>query len=201
MPNQSSYGQMHHQDGSGPVPAAQKQPVSNVALGNRMTWSVWLWLVWLLPLMVIAIKAGAPGGSEKLFLMLMAPIVVVLCGLFGWLPRFVLKKRGFRYSPSTVSAVFAVHWWSLSLCVLGIGGADHQGPIPSPLDMVLPFLGGEIGGAVVRLSMGATGLSYGVLILLAVWTPLGAQQRRASWAVWLAVAVTPLILIGLGALI
>lgn len=174
---------------------------AKVAISNRLTWNVWLWLVWLLPAVLIAIKMFAPGGQEKLFLMLLSPIIILLAGLLGWLPRFVLKKRGFGYSPSGVSAAFAVHWWAFSLCVLGIDGADHMGPIPSPLSLAMPFLGDEIGSDVVRLSMWVTGLSYAALVVLAIFTPVKTQQRRASWTAWVAVAVTPLILIGLGALI
>lgn len=198
MPQEPSYGHTHHPGSS--RPALPMQQVLDVALSNRLTWNVWLWLVWLLPAVLIVIKVSMPGSMEKLFLIILSPIVVALSGLLGWLPRFVLKKRGFRYSPSGVSAVFAVHWWAFSLCVLGLGGADHTGPIPSPLDRVLPFLGGEIGGDVTSFSMGVVGLSYVALVALAVWTPLGSQQRRASWAVWVAAAVSPPLLIGLGVL-
>ncbi|MDN6351649.1 MAG: hypothetical protein L0J69_08275 [Yaniella sp.] len=132
---------------------------AKVATSNHLTWNMWLWLVWLLPAVLIAIKMFAPGGQEKLFLMLLSPIIILLAGLLGWLPRFVLKKRGFGYAPSGVSAAFAVHWWAFSLCVLGIDGADHMGPIPSPLSLAMPFLGDEIGSDVVRLSMAVTGLS------------------------------------------
>lgn len=175
--------------------------MQKVATINRLTWKSWLWLVWLLPAVVIAINMFAPGGQDQVFLMILSPVIILVAGLLGWLPRLILKKRGFRYSPSSVSAVFAGHWWAFILCALGIDSADQTGPIPSPLSVALPFLNAEISGGVVLVSMWATGISYAALVGLASFTPLETQQRRASWTPVVALVATPVVLICLGAIV
>lgn len=201
MPHEPRYDAMHQTGGPLPPPPPPLTLAVHAAVINRLTWNVWLWLVWLLPAVLITIKMFAPGGMEKLFLMLLSPVIILLAGVLGWLPRLILKKRGFRYSPSGVSAVFAVHWWAFSLCVLGIDGADHIGPIPSPLSLALPFLGDGSSSGIVWVSMWMTGLSYAALVALTIFTPAQTQQRRASWTALVAVVATPVVLIGLGAIV
>ncbi|WP_343958787.1 hypothetical protein [Yaniella flava] len=155
-------------DGAAPPLSANTQRVAAI---NRGTWVLWLWVVWLLPIIVITTKAALPGGAERLFLMLSAVIVIPLAGVLGWLPRCILKKRGFRHSPSAVTAVFSVHWVAFSLSVLAIGGATQQGPVPSPLSQVLPFVGDTASTNVVMISSLLVGVSYAAMVLLVAFLP------------------------------
>lgn len=198
MHQQAGFGGTYHPGGTPPSPM---ESAAHASIVNRLTWNVWLWLVWLLPVLLIVAKMLAPGGQEKIFLMVLSPIIILVAGVLGWLPRLILKRRGFRSSPSGVSAVFAVHWWAFSMCLLAIDSADHIGPLPSLLNLMLPFLPEAISGGVVLISMWVTGLSYAALVALAIFIPVQASQRRGSWAPLLAVVATPVVLLGLGALV
>ncbi|NWN88788.1 MAG: hypothetical protein HLX51_09660 [Micrococcaceae bacterium] len=173
----------------------------NVAALNRFTWNIWLWVVWGVPLVTTAIKYLAPGGTEKLFFMVFTPFVIVGAGCLGWLPRFILKKRGFRYSPSAVSAVFHVHWWAFAMSILAINGSvvtvdvTH---VPSPLGQVLPFIARDASNAISGIGFLLVVVSYIVLILLASMTERQTQARTRSWVTLLTMLTTPVAMITLG---
>lgn len=181
-----------------PSPSAGRQ--QSVAGLNRFTWNMWLAVVWGVPLAVIVIKFFAPGGTEKLLLMVATPFIIGGAGLLGWLPRFILARRGFRYSPSSVSAIFHVHWWAVALSILAINGSavtDQVRHVPSPLSQVLPFLAREGSHVVVVLSFWVMVVSYIVLILLVSMTPRQAQARTGASATLFAMLLTPFAVIGL----
>ena len=197
------YSGMHPSSSPPPPPPPSRhvwhQP--SVAGLNRFTWNIWLWVVWSVPSVVIAIKFLAPGGTEKLFFMILAPFVTVGAGCLGWLPRIILKKRGFRYSPDVVSAVFHIHWWAFAMGILAINGSvvtvdvTH---VPSPLGQVLPFISRDASNAISVIGFLLVFVSYVVLILLASMTARQTQARTRSWPTLLTMIVTPVAMIGLG---
>ena len=167
-----------HPDSAPPSPSGDTQRVAAI---NRVTWMLWLWVAWLLPVIVIAIKVALPGGAEKLFLMLFAVLIIPLAGTLGWLPRFILKKRGFGHSPSTVTAVFYVHWLAFTLSVLSISGATEQGPVSSPLSVILPFVTDAASRQVGLISVVVTGLSYAAMVLLVTLLPRPMPHASVSY--------------------
>lgn len=184
---------------AGGPPQSPSQSVPGKAGTNRSIWACWLWLVWLLPAFLIVVKTVMPGGSERIFLMLFSVVIIPLAGVLGWLPRLILKKRGFRYAPSAVSAVFCVHWVAFALTVLSISGATAQGPIPSPLSVILPFVGDETSRRVGLISAVIVGLSYVALMVLAMVIRRSMERYCAWWTAPVVLAATPVFIIGAGA--
>ncbi|MBK0422304.1 hypothetical protein JD292_09485 [Leucobacter sp. CSA2] len=98
----------------------------------RAIWYLWLPVAWFLPVLLILLRFSS-GGWETLFLVMLSPVVVPGIALLAALPRFILRRRGWRYAPASVSSLLIASAWGLALMSLAVRGSGDSGTIDSPL--------------------------------------------------------------------
>lgn len=129
---------------------------------HDLTWSVWPWVNWLLP--ILAIFAVGNNGWGLLMLLVVSPVLVPVLALLGSLPRFLLRRAGATTTPPPVTVLLFVQWWAWVAAVITPPGATDSRPIPAVMQGLSPRpLSGDFLGAVM-----AGGALLGVLCGVAV---------------------------------
>lgn len=111
---------------------------------QRWLWRAWTPLVWIVPLLLLALRYVMPGvGWETIALILYGPIWYPLLAGAAWAPRIIWRARAgkLRQPPRALAACILLHWGGLLLAVLTGRGVGDLELFDSMLGRLLPFLG------------------------------------------------------------
>jgi hypothetical protein len=175
--------------------SAQTAPEhESVLLINHVTFRIWLLIAWIVPGVIALTRAFYPGsGWEAFSFLLFSPVIIIVSGGLAWIPKIVLQRRGFRYSPTMVSALFYFHWWSfmtVPMALQGVGDTGEQ--LDSPLQQMFPFFSGHASVFLTRFAMLAVLASYVLMIVYASILKPGMQRTRWRWLPIITLGGTPI---------
>lgn len=111
---------------------------------QRWLWRAWTPLVWIMPLLLLALRYVMPGASwETIVLFIYFPIWYPVLAGAGWTPRIIWRARAgkTRQPPRAMLSWMLLHWGGLLLAVLAGRGVGDPDPFDSLLGRLLPFLG------------------------------------------------------------
>ncbi|MFG6475956.1 hypothetical protein ACFXP7_06160 [Microbacterium sp. P06] len=177
-----------------PEPAG---PPSGIA---RVTWMAWPFVAWGLPIfLVVRGFISDNGGWEALIFLVLSPVLVPGAGLLGVLPRFLLRRKGVRTTPSPIVPLLHVHWWSWIAGIITIPGIGDSGEMPSLLRSVV--------SAPISRPAETVIFSAALVIAVATWLVILilAVARRPSTSPpgpgrtvvgWVALFAAPALLVG-----
>lgn len=145
---------------------------------GRVTYRLWPWMAWLLPVALFVLMAACgAGGWEMLFVMLYSPIILPAYALLSLLPRLIIRKSGRRATPHSVGVLLVVHWCSLTAFALFVRGYGDSGSLDSAMGEILGWLPESVENAVSLLGALIALFSWlGVLVLSFIKT--SADKRR-----------------------
>ncbi|MFK4729412.1 hypothetical protein ROT00_06980 [Agromyces mediolanus] len=170
----------------------------------RFTWVIWPWMNWLVPAFVCLHGLFGNGGWESLVLIPASVVLVPGTALLGALPRFLLRRAGYRSAPLPIVPLLFVVWWGWSCVGAAMPGATDGAPLPSMLDAMT---GGRLPSAietgVMAAGAAAALVCWSAVLVIAVRLRArpaateGPGRRRTSEIVaWTAAFVVPLTIIG-----
>lgn len=178
-------------------PAAGAPPLLEEDGVRRFVWYAWPWVNWLLPVFVCFHGfLGNNGGWESLMLMFASPILVPAAGLLGSLPRFIMRKRGFRHAPWALLPVLFGLWWSWLTVALAMEGVGDSGSLPS---LLAEMSSARFPDGFESILM-ATAAFLGCLLWVAVLgiasgiQPGAGESKRAEVLAWVVAIALPVIL-------
>lgn len=80
---------------------------------RRVTWAIWPWLNWLLPIGFCLAALGTGRGVLPMLAVFASPLLVPAAGLLGALPRRMLRSQGVgAATPASITWLLVLHWWS-----------------------------------------------------------------------------------------
>lgn len=170
----------------------------------RFTWAIWPWMNWLVPAFVCLHGLFGNGGWESLVLIPASLVLVPGTALLGALPRFLLRRQGYREAPLPIVPLLFVVWWGWICVGAAMPGATDSAPLPS----IVNALTGERLPSAIETGLLAVGAIAATMCWVAVLiiallraqrmragtTP--ARPHRASMVVaWVAAFVVPLAIV------
>lgn len=177
---------------------------------NDEFWRAWRWLAWALPVALIAMRVFLGGGWEVFILVLYSPIIIAIAGFLGWLPRFILRKRGFTTAPASAVVFITAYWSGLFWYLLALPAVGDSGSEPSMMRNMLPFMSERYEGYAQQMALMVSVSAFvGALITAGVATPptaasatnTGGVKRGAGWGLVGALFLTPVVIVGAAGLI
>ncbi|MBK0420370.1 hypothetical protein JD276_15175 [Leucobacter sp. CSA1] len=102
-------------------------------------WALWPWAAWLLPVALVLMRLPS-GGWETLILLFSAPLWWPVCALLALLPRFVLRRRGYRAMPTSVGLAMLGCFWGLLAVFASLRATGDSGSHDSPMRELLPWI-------------------------------------------------------------
>lgn len=149
---------------------------------GKITYRLWPWMAWLLPVALFALIAVAgAGGWEMLVVMLYSPIILPAYALLSLLPRLIIRRSGRRATPHSVGVLLVVHWCSLAVGALFVCGYGDSGSLDSAMGEFLGWLPESVENSVSLLGILIALISWlGVLILSVIKTRAGKQGDLAA---------------------
>ena len=162
-------------------------------------WRAWRWLAWIMPVLLIVAKVFTGGGWETLMLIFGSPLVVLVVGFFGFLPRLILKQRGFTSAPPAAIGLLTGYWVSMACYLFSLGSIGDSSADPSIVRLLLPFMSARY----ERLFnwCAAITMMVAAVALIIVASTLrkkreGRSDSASGGALVLAVLVTPALILG-----
>lgn len=152
-------------------------------------WRFWHHVAWGLPIALAALVALASSGTlVGGFFLLLSPLIVLVAGLLGSIPRWILSARHHDSAPSPTSALVIVYW--VGLIALAFTFATLELAVPNPLE----FIGDRGMVALTRAALFASVAAPIVLIVCAIVLKPGLE-----WVGWrhigpIALVATPALL-------
>ena len=145
---------------------------------QRVIWKAWPWVNWFLPAVLLAayILSGS-AGWEGVLLLYVWPGVIPALSLLSSIPRFVLRRAGWRVAPRVIVGLLIAQWAAALLFTATARGTTDGADLPSMLGNVF----GIPEAAEVALNIG-----FLVIVVLAwiatVVVPVGsvAKSRRGT---------------------
>jgi hypothetical protein len=141
----------------------------------RFTWVIWPWMNWIVPAFVCLHGLSGNGGWESLLLIYGAVLIVPAFALLGSLPRFLLRKRGYRSAPLTTVPLLFVIWWGWTCVGAAMPGITDSSPLPS----IANSLTGERLPSAIELMLMVGGMLAGTIAWIAVVAMSIALSNRA----------------------
>jgi len=158
---------------STPVRPARERRGSGI---QRFVWMLWPWMNWLLPIAAIFVVGNS--GWFLLLLLVVALVLVLVLGLLGTIPQFLLGNEGWKTAPAPVAVLLIVQWWAWIAALVVPQGATYGRPVPSIVQLLSPRpVAGDFLVTVLVASV-----SVGVLCWVAVLI-LSIILRRRSGSV------------------
>lgn len=172
---------------------------------NRVVWRLWPFLNWVLPALFVGAGYILNGPVLGAFVFLLAsPVVVVASGLVGALPRFVLRRRGWRTTPQQVTWLLILNWWGWILLALSYTYSPDL--TPSLLRRWTGALLSEGAGQVIFFAAAVAVLATWAAVLVLASTlrvgdaPADRRWTRGAWAAVIAGPVAIALAVGAGGL-
>lgn len=164
---------------------------------RRVTWAIWPWLNWLLPIGFCLAALGTGRGVLPMLAVFASPLLVPAAGLLGALPRRMLRSQGVgAATPASITWLLVLHWWSWIGMAVTLPDDTFVEVRPSLLQRLLgqplseTFWTGVFVGSVV-LVLG----SWTATLIIVANPPAPRHLRRWNRAAWATVAVAPMLLL------
>lgn len=185
------------------------RPVLRTSTLRRVTWCLWPWLNWLLPIAFSVFcvwRLIDTRGSTALVLAFASPVLIPAAGLLAGRPRRMLRDRGVRSTPRETVWLMMLQWWSwvgiaLSLPDEKFTDAPESAPVPSLLQRTLGGSSVDVFSLWVLGGSLVVGIGSWVAITIFADRPLELRNPR-RWDRLGAVAVlgAPLALVVVGSI-
>lgn len=168
-------------------------------------WRAWPWMNWLLPLLLIAHGALATFGGWTWFVLIFsAPITIVVSVLLGWIPRRLLRRKGYTAVTAPLGVSLLVSWWSMiAAIVLFVDTVAQEVPSESVPSVIRLFGDPAIDVGLERVLMGVAlvtaAISWVVLCVLAVCAraPEPSVSPRGASAAWATAIGVPMLFVAM----
>lgn len=99
---------------------------------QRGIWKAWPWVNWFLPAVLLAayILSGS-AGWEGVLLLYVWPGVIPALSVLSSIPRFVLRRAGWRVAPRIIVGLLMVQWAAAVLFTATARGTTDGDDLPS----------------------------------------------------------------------
>ena len=98
---------------------------------------MWPWVNWFLPAVLLAIYIlSGSAGWEGVLLLFVWPGVIPALSLLSSIPRFVLRRVGWRVAPRSIVSLLIVQWVAALLFTATARGTTDGAELPSILGNV-----------------------------------------------------------------
>ncbi|MGF2948350.1 hypothetical protein [Microbacterium alcoholitolerans] len=187
--------------------AATAMPlVRRASVIRRVSWRIWPWMNWLLPVGFCLVTLMTGRGVLPLLVIFGSPVLILAAGLLGSLPRLMLRRQGLAAAtPGAIVWLLILQWWSWVGMAVAMPDDTFVSARPSPLQRLTgqglsdDFSMGVFAGSIV---VGAA--SWVAVLILSSRVPEPRRLRGWDRVAWSAAAAGPALLmlagsIGVGA--
>lgn len=145
-------------------------------------WYLWIPVAWVFPVVLLLIRLEY-GGWDALLTLVTAPITIPIAALLALLPRFLLRRAGWRHAPASLVSLLICAGWGLLAIIVTWRGTGDSGPMEAALPQMLGWVSPRA-EAIIRVAgvlLFAVGV-IGAVIVTARLVPLAEVEVAPATA-------------------